>query len=732
MRTSLLGIVACSALLPVTVQASDSAHPTLLMSPQSVERIRNELEPGSGFAQSLAATRAQTDRYFMSPPDVPVPVDPGGGYTHEKHKRNGVAIHDAGILYQLTGEERYAGYARDLLLEYAELYPTLDLHPARASSSPGQLFWQSLNEAVWLVYAIQGYDAIIETLDENTRESIEQGVLRPLSDFISIESPQTFDRIHNHGTWAAAAVGMTGYVIGDENYVQQALYGLKRDGEAGFMRQLDLLFSPDGYYTEGPYYQRYALMPFVLFARSIDANDPDFGIFEYRDRVLLKAIYACIDLAYAGLFFPLNDAIKDKGLDTVELRYGISIAYALTGDATLLSVAQMQNPYVLTADGFELAAAVDAGLAKPYDYESRLFRDGPEGDQGALVILRSGDTTDPQALVFKATAQGLGHGHFDRLNWLFYDNGREIVTDYGAARFLNVEEKAGGRYLPENESWAKQTIAHNALVVDEQSHFDGDWRRGQEYYPEILLFDARDGIRIAAASESSAYGNVSMRRTIALLDGIVPGAPLVVDVLNANGRRAHQYDLPLHFAGQIITASPAFAPSGNALRPLGRGNGYQHLWRRAAATVADGESFSMTWLDFNRFYTFTTLAEGKFEVIAAELGANDPHFNLRRQQALVLRAKDAGSHTFVSVLEPHGEYNGPAEYTTQSSGSVTGLQRFEMGGSDVIRIETTGGTHYLALSYDPDADETHEVNADGRTFTWRGYYGLFDAGGELR
>ena len=45
----------------------------------------------------------------------------------------------------------------------------------------------------------------------------------------------------------------------------------------------------------------------------------------------------------------------------------------------------------------------------------------------------------------------MGHGHFDKLHWLYFDNGREIISDYGAARFLNIEAKYGGHYLPEKQ-----------------------------------------------------------------------------------------------------------------------------------------------------------------------------------------------------------------------------------------------------------------------------------------
>ena len=116
-----------------------------------------------------------------------------------------------------------------------------------------------------------------------------------------------------------------------------------------------------------------------------------------------------------------------------------------------------------------------------------------------MAILRSGPAGDDAAVIMKATTQGLGHGHFDKLGFLYFDNGDEVVADYGAARFLNVEPKAGGRYLPENTSWAKQSIAHNTLVVDQTSHFNGDWREGQKHAPTVIEFASRDGIQVAFA-----------------------------------------------------------------------------------------------------------------------------------------------------------------------------------------------------------------------------------------
>ena len=701
-------------------------HPRLLLTPTDAQVIAESLDESPSYARALRDKQLEIDRYFASPPDVPQPRDPGGGYTHERHKKNGVAIGDAGVLYQLTGERVYADRARQLLLAYARMYPGLGEHPVQASQTPGRLFWQTLNESVWLVYAIQGYDAIHDALSDEDRAHIESSLLRPLADFLSVGSPQTFDRIHNHGTWAVAAVGMTGYVLDDAAYVERALHGLEGDGSGGFMRQLDELFSPDGYYTEGPYYQRYALMPFVVFARSIETNDPDLAIFEYRDSILLKAIYGCIDLSYAGLFFPINDAIKDKGLGTVELRYGLSIAYGLTGDPALVSVADLQNTYVLTGDGFRLARARDLGEAKPYVYRSRFFRDGPQGERGALAVLRGGGPAGSQALVLKATSQGMGHGHFDKLGLLFYDNGHEILPDYGAARFLNVEQKDGGRYLRENTTWAKQTVAHNTLVVDEGSHFEGKLSVAERLNPRPLLFASDDHIQIAAAEMRGAYDDVSFSRTTALVHGIVGDHSVVVDVLNAAGSGRHQYDLPVHYNGQIVDVSHAVESQTTNLRPLGDANGYQHLWLRARSRVAAGEHFHVTWLTDNRFYTYTMIALDDTEVLFAELGANDPDFNLRRERAMIFRVRGAENHSFMSVLEPHGEYNGTEEFTVDSRGRIAEIRHHRAGQADALSFRSLSGAgHTLTFSYDPDDDAAHSMDVGDNTYGWNGYFGLF-------
>ncbi|NMP32595.1 alginate lyase family protein [Thalassotalea sp. M1531] len=686
-------------LFAIVSTLTHAAHPNLVSSIDDVNKMRAAINESGYFSNAYIALKAKVDKQIKQPITVPVPKDGGGGYTHERHKKNYQLMYNAGMIYQLSQDKQYAQFVRDMLLEYAKLYPSLGLHPKRKvkSQNPGKLFWQSLNEAVWLVYTIQAYDLIHDSLNANEIKEIEQNLLKPVAIFLSEGQPSTFNKVHNHGTWATAGVGMAGFVMNEPEWVEKALYDLDKSGKGGFLKQLEQLFSPQGYYNEGPYYQRYALMPFVTFAKAIENNQPERKIFEYRDGIVLKAITTTIELSYNGLFFPINDAIKSKGIDTIELVNGVTVAYGLTRDSGLLDIANQQKQIILTGDGLKVAKALDAGLATPYQYQSVAFGDGADGNEGALVVMRQNIKSDKvqQALLFKPAAQGLGHGHFDKLTWQFYDRGNEIVSDYGAARFLNVEAKFGGRYLPENNSYAKQTIAHNTVVVDERSHFDADVKVGNKNHPELLFFTTNDHGSITSAKIDTAYQGVTLKRTLALVNLPELEKPLAFDIFLVKSDKAHQIDLPLHYKGQLIDTSFKRDAFTKTLKPLGAKNGYQHLWLTAQSKPNAGLA-QITWLNNNgSFYTQSSIVDNDTDVLFTRLGANDPNFNLRNESAFIYRKKGVKKHTFVSVLEPHGQYNPAKEFTLSAQSELSSINYSQSNGVEFVEISLNNGSRYL-------------------------------------
>ena len=725
-RPRRISFILASALVPAiaTGLASCTDAPAPDMSADGAAQIAPAASAPDLFKTQMANLTAKIDAQTKAPIVVPVPKDAGGGYTHEQHKFNAKSIYEAGALYRSTGDAKYADFAQKMLLAYADMYPGLGLHPQQKEQSPGRLFWQSLNEAWWTVYAIQGYDDVKDHFSQETRDKIETDLFDEVTKFLSEGQPQTFNKVHNHGTWAAAAVGMTGYVLGDQDRVEKALYGLDKSGTGGFMKQLDKLFSPDGYYNEGPYYQRFALMPFVLFGQAIEKNEPERKIFEHRDGILKKAIYSNIQQSYNGLFFPINDAIKDKGIATVELQYGVAIAYDLTGDTELLSVAAAQGEVVPTAQGQALARDLAAGKAQPFNYRSMRLGDGDTGDQGALDILRASKDPKGLALVVKNTSQGLGHGHFDKMGFLLYDAGHEIMSDYGAARFLNIEAKYGGHYLPENNAFAKQTISHNALVVDGKSHFDGDLDTGNANHPVLGTFHISDNLQITSAHIDTAYPDVKLTRAMAIISDPAFERPVVLDVMRADAGSVHRYDLPFYYNGHIVDSNLKIAANSTSRAPLGTQNGYQYLWNVGSGS-AQGDMSQVTLIQDRTFYTLSTLTPPATKTMFAEVGANDPNFNLRRETAMILRTQ-ARNAAFISVIEPHGEYNPILEFTKSSHSAIADISQIVDGDARLITLTTKAGAKVsIAVADDSAGDKTHAIKAGDLTREWQGQYALF-------
>ncbi|MEL6134936.1 MAG: heparinase, partial [Bacteroidota bacterium] len=163
--------------------AHAQSHPRLTLTPEGVAHIRSQLGKASLFDRQLAETIQEVDTEIEKGIFVPIPKDMAGGYTHERHKQNFFILQKAGNLFQITEDEKYAVYIRDMLLAYAEMFPTLGLHPTNRSYATGKIFWQCLNDANWLVYVSQAYDCIYDWLQPEQVQYLNQTLFRPFADF---------------------------------------------------------------------------------------------------------------------------------------------------------------------------------------------------------------------------------------------------------------------------------------------------------------------------------------------------------------------------------------------------------------------------------------------------------------------------------------------------------------------------------------------------------------------
>lgn len=714
-------IIVVLAFLQINATAQ---HPGLFLTPKGVKEIRATLGKIPAFDKSYAEQKQIADAALKSEIIVPVPKDGGGGYTHEKHKNNYYEMFAAGTLYQITGKKEYAAFVRDMLLKYAALYPTLGLHPAVKSETPGKLFWQTLNESVWLVHTAIAYDCVYNFISDTDRKTIEKNLFYPMTEFISNGNPANyavFNKMHNHGTWATAAVGMIGYAMGDKNLSDMALYGSKKDGKTGFIRQLDILFSPDGYFTEGPYYQRYAIWPFMTFAQVIQNKQPELNIFAYRNGILNKAVNTLIQCAYNGEIVYLNDALT-KTYKTQEIVYAVDIAYKNNSqNRSLLDIAHRQDAFIISDAGIATAKALKAKPLTPFELQSTLLRDGQSGDEGGIGLLRNGTSL----LTFKATSHGLSHGHYDKLSLSYFDNGNPVLPDYGAVRFLNIEPKYGGHYTKENYSWAMQTIAHNTVTADETSHFNANIKVSSDYHSDVLYCDfSNSAFQIVSACENNAVKGMRMQRTSVLLKNNAFEYPVIIDIFRVNADAPHTLDFPFYYRGTFVSANFDYKKNTQELKTLGTQNGYQHLWLEAEGKT-DKQTTCFTWVNGNRFYSINTLTNANTELKLTRLGANDPNFNLRPETAFMLRQPTVANHTFVSVIEPHGLYDLSKEVTVGFRSSVSSLTLLaDTESYTAVQVSLVSGKSFLVITMNKNFDNnsSRTVTLSGKTITFTGNY----------
>jgi oligo-alginate lyase len=717
-----------------TLSINAQTHPCLTLTKKGLKEIKANLGKTPLYDKSFEKIKKSVDAEIAKEIIVPIPKELAGGYSHEVHRKNYNTMENAGLLFQITGDEKYAKYLKAILHKYADLYPTLGLHPAKNSYSRGKLFWQCLNDANWLVAVAQAYDCVYDWLGKTDRDRIEKDLFIPYVNFLSVETPQFFNRIHNHSTWGCAGVGMIGLVMNNDEFVKRALYGnpnakidnnlhdndggLINQDKMGFLAQIEGLFSIDGLYSEGAYYHRYSAYPFLVFAASLQNSRPELKIFEYRDSLLLKSVYALLDQTTSkGEFFPLNDAQKGMSIHNSSLISSVNIAYHYgKKDPSLLSIAAIQDEVVLDEAGFSVAKNINN--KKPLSNKSAIYKDGIDGKAGALGIIR---TKNDFNLVFKAGTHGMGHGHFDQLSYSFYNNGNEIIQDYGMARFVNIEQKAGGVYLPENTSFAKQTIGHNTLTINQISQYKANADEADKYSPTLNFYDfTNPEIQVISSKDSSGYAGVVLNRTLVMVDSKGFKNPFLIDILQVNSKAENSYDLPLYYMGQLMSTDfKTTIP--NELKKLGSKNGYQHIWKEAEGIANEGNS-SLSWLSNGIFYTYLSNTSKQDSIILGRVGASDPNFNLRRDPMIILRRK-AHNTTFASVVESHGSYSPVTEKAVNSYPDIEKIEVVKEQ-KDYTFLKITNKekkTWILALSnQDFQKDKSHAVTIEGKNIIWKG------------
>jgi hypothetical protein len=427
-----------------------------------------------------------------------------------------------GVVYQVSGEKKYADKGREILLAYADKYESYPVHDnqGRPGGAGGHVASQSLTEATWLIQMAQGADLIWDTLSDDERKSVADKLFRPALNEVII--PHIYG-IHNIQCRENSAIGLVGFLLDDPALIHRAI----DDSKTGFRQQIAQGVHDDGMWVEGStgyhFFTIDGLIPLAEAARHC-------GIDLYSQR--FKSMFdGPMNLAMPDMRLP---NFNDSGIVNLHERAdSYDLAYARWHDASYLPLIEGKERTGRLAMLYGMpelpkSAPSTAKPASSGDQSRNLVESG-------YAILQQTAGDDTSWLCVKYGPHGGGHGHFDKNHFILWSHGQIIMPDAGTHAYGS----------PLHNSWDKTSLAHNTLTVDEQSQAPAQGK--------CVAFGKSAGIDYAITDAGDAFKDLHLRfiRSVAMVD---PNLIVVVDQIRAD--EEHTLDLAAHLSGKWNSASP--------------------------------------------------------------------------------------------------------------------------------------------------------------------------------
>lgn len=492
------------------------------------------------------------------------------------HGRFANLVRDLGIVYQVTGDQRYAEKAKEILMAYADRYLSYPLHDIRGRPQigGGRVGPQTLDEAVWLIPMTQGADLIWETLTETKRQYLAQKLFLPAVKEVILPHKMG---VHNIQCWKNSAVGLVGFLLGDEQLIWEAI----DNPERGYWVQMKRGVSEDGVWWEGAWgYHFYTLS--ALWHLTEAARNCGLNLYSAELKRMFDAPFKFMMPNWRLPAF--NDSTE------VALRTEIGFArFGVTQPIYELAYARYREPmYAALLYGSERRSdfALWFGVGELPEPQPLRWQSVNYPASG-YAILAEGEGEQATWICLKYGPHGGGHGHPDKLNFILYARGQLLILDPGMARYG----------VPIHSGWYRTTLAHNTLVVDESNQKPAEGK--------CLAFGEEKGVNFVAAHAGDIYDGVTFVRAIALLD---KDNIIVFDRVRCERERL--LDISLHLRGKWSSF-----PEGESWVPPGK-DGYRYM-RDATIREVKGKTVVSVEAGNGWQVSVTLLADAPFDLITA-------------------------------------------------------------------------------------------------------------------
>ncbi len=445
-----------------------------------------------------------------------------------------------GQAYLLTGDKRYAHQAAVMLHRLAEVYPNTDYHNQSRygflTQASGGHYGGKLVNLIWATGNLQAmaetYDAVWDAIDddaalqslvgksgEEIRAFIEANVLEEGIDAVFEGEVRGNYGMHQRALVYAALArqhGETDAWIGSifeatgvsplHTGLNYALYNLVyRDGVP---------------YETAPGYNSIWVTAITEIADTLRGTRWD----PYALPKTQSLYDGVLDVINAGKFTP---ALGDSGSV-----YGGRVLNPALYQSAYRAYQKPRYLEVCTANG-----AIDENsftsfrslLEPPLSVTEPPLTSTPQPRLLAgygMGILNNAEDSISMALYYGFTG---GHGHFDRLGFELFANGRPMMPDLGYPDFMNG-------YVSGIYTWSKNTISHNTVTVDASRQPGNEAGR-------VKAFAAGNFARVIDVDASQTYPQCSVyRRCMVMIDKDSEHS-YYVDFFTVTGGNQHDYSL---------------------------------------------------------------------------------------------------------------------------------------------------------------------------------------------
>ncbi|MEO6875311.1 MAG: heparinase II/III family protein [Opitutaceae bacterium] len=507
------------------------------------------------------------------------------------------------VLWRISGEAHLLATAGQILRDYAGRYEGYrgGIHH---DPNPGIATYTTLDESVWIIPLAWAFDAIRAALPPEESAQIARQLFAPAAAHLR---EHHYSKIHNFSCWHNAAIGTIGLLLDDEDQIDFAFRS-----PAGQLAQLSQGVLDDGLWYEGSFsYHFYSVGAIAALARAA-RHRPDLDLLP--NPKLRRMFAAPVHCAFPNGSLPAtNDCwyftslLGDccHGVDPSSDFY--ELANAWYGDPAFAEI--LHRNYArkprdsLTAllDGTD---SIPAAPAPPL-HDTLLANSG-------YAILRPGEDS---YLLLKYGPSGGWHGHPDKLSLIIPVAAPDLGTPGYSSKLF--------------ESWYRQTVSHNTVVLGHRSQPPGEGK--------LRCFRADGPFHVADAEiqfESTQLRRVILAREDYFLDLFFVAAPTpqTIDWVWRNAGT-------LSFTGETRDL------------PALEGEGYDHLAQPREVTIPVNTPF--TWRAGQDRVRLWARPETGNQWIAAEVPGNPPE----DRQSMLLARRETTATVFASVFH---RYRGPA------------------------------------------------------------------------